>query len=257
MAKTAAFNVFETASSIKTSKPKVGKGKVKPTFTLPGLDDYAQYKTVATAIEALCVAERETMDPILYTYFAEEGCKIARQPENPDGVGLDNIGLGSLQLRKRSTLSVLSPEEQEFLAENDLPTETIVVTPETFIINPEYLADKALMDKVGKALAGLGIPADFIQRQDEVSKVVVSEDTIAATFKLTPEVARDVLPVVTTLGIRPKVAAGVTLEQAIATTVKGLGGAPDVVNEAMADPSKLNTKNEAAAKRKPRAKKAA
>jgi hypothetical protein len=256
----ATFNVFDTAPAL----PKVvknSKGKVKPTFKLAGLDKFAQYKTAIAAAEGLCVELRSTMDPILYNYFAEEGCKIHRKPDNADGLGEEGIGLGSLELRKRSTLSPLSPEEQEFLAENEVPTETVIVTPATFIINPKFLSDAALMKKVGEALAAIGVPVDmtnpensFIQRQQEVSKVVVSDETIDATYKKKPSVAREILPVVTTLGIRPKLAAGVTLDTALKTLLNGLQANPDLVNEAMTDPSKLNRKNEEASKRKPRAK---
>jgi len=256
----ATFNVFDAAPAL-AKVVKNSKGKVKPTFELEGLDDYAQYRAISVAAESLCVERRSTMDPILYNYFAEEGCKLRRKPENPDGKGVEGIGLGSLELRKRGTNSPLSPEEQEFLAANNVPVETVIVTPATFIINPKFLSDAALMKKVGEALAAIGVPVDmtnpensFIQRQQEVSKVVVSDETIDATYKLEPCVAREILPVVTTPGIRSKLAAGVTLDTALKTFINGLHANPDMTNEAMTDPSKLNSKNEQASKRKPRAK---
>lgn len=194
--------MFANAKQVKTDKPAAKKDK-KDQVNLPGLTDLASIDAVIKALTAL----KSTIDADIKSeaavHFVKTGRALKKRPENFRGV--DEGSSASIELRIRSTTSVLSEEEQALLAENGIGTRTVVSVVDTYVINPDYKDNAEILGLVESRLAGVeGIPEDFIQKQDGVSKVVVAEDALDKVFTLSDEKARDLLSVVGVLAVKPK-----------------------------------------------------
>ena len=84
-----------------------------------------------------------------------------------------------------------------------------MLCPELYAINPKYAGDGDLLGKVSAALSDI-VPADFIVKQDEKSKQVVTDanvdEVFAAKSKLTKDEFEALVRVVTTQALKPKLA---------------------------------------------------
>ena len=75
---------------------------------------------------------------------------------------------------------------------------------ETFIINPAYITDEKLMNRVGMTLAKIpGMPADFIQKQEARTTTVVSEETLSAVFAKPTDKVAELLRIVGVIACKP------------------------------------------------------
>ena len=198
----AKFNPFENAKTApKKSAAKAGANK--PEFTVPGLAPYVALDLVEKRLKSLKAVLREPVNTFMHTHFVESAAKTHTVPVNFDGV--DESAKANCQLRKNGANIPLSPEAADLLASHNVPVETVADMPDTFIINPEYLKDAGLMERVAKALQTVkDLPKDFIQHQEATTKRVVGEGTVEAVCKLEDKATIEaLLPLVTTLAVRP------------------------------------------------------
>ena len=192
------FNAAKNAGA--APKAKTAKKSDKPEVAIAGLTELASIDVMIKALEAARITLEDKIKEQMHNTFVTTGEAVGKRPVNFRAVEGGNEA--SCELRKRSSRSVLSEEEQTLLTQNNIPFETIVDTKEAYFINPDYAADGALMDKVSKALEGVaGLPNNFIQFQAEVSRQVASDDSLDAVFK--SKVADDLLPIVGTLALKP------------------------------------------------------
>jgi len=199
------MNAFKTAKPV-VAAPKAKKADTKPVVEIKGLEELAAIEAVIKSLSAL----KETLEADVKTgmkaVFVETGMKAGKRPENFKGQ--EGIALASCELRKRSSASVLSEKEEQLFAEHNIPTDTITTQVETFIINPAYINDGALLERVGNAIGKVkGVPEDFIQKQEAVTKTVTTDASLDALFTLKDaNVVSTMLSMVGTLALKPTIA---------------------------------------------------
>lgn len=196
------MGLFANAKSVAAEPTKARKSKA-PIREMSGIERHAAIDAAIKALQGMLEVEAERIKTEATGIFIEEGLKINRKPDNFKAV--EGNATTSVELRKRSTASVLKPEEQVILTENKVPFEREVVTAEAFLINPAYTNDMALLAKVEEALAGVDLPADFLMKQEEKTRAVVTDDSLEAVFKKSAEDAEMLLPLVATLALKPKI----------------------------------------------------
>jgi len=195
-------NLFASAQKIepKASKAKAKKAEVR-------IDGLAELASIAAVVESLS-SLKETFEAQVKSrmteYFVEVGTATGERPDN--FYGFDDAATASCELRRRSSASGLTDAEVDLLVRVGIPTEQIEDRPDTFIINPVYKEDAALMDRVGKVLGGIkDIPEDFIQHQVSRKKTIVNDQSLSALFKLDANQIRELISVVGTLAVKPKI----------------------------------------------------
>lgn len=191
--------------------PSKSAGKAKSDILVKkveGIHLYAALKAVKTNVEAQIAVVESEIKAQMTDHFVDEGMKIDRRPANYKGT--DSGSEASLQLK--TSPSAINEEAQKLLGEKKIPLTKSVAQHATFIVNPAYAdlsneRNAAMLTKVSEALMELGLPVDFFQQQDEVSKVVADEDSIHAVMAL--ESKSDVaalLPLVSCLAIKATLA---------------------------------------------------
>lgn len=201
------MNMFAKAQVIE-AKPTKGKKKVEETVQMEGLELLASLNALKKNIEAQAAVVEANLKGKMMARFVEEGMRTGTKPEAFKAS--ENGSTGSMQFKCRVSTSGLSDEEQELLAEYEIPTDKNIARQECFIINPAYTCDMEMLDKVSSALESLGLPADFFQKQEEVSKVIVTDESINAVCKLKDAGAvAALMPVVSTMAIRATLGKGV------------------------------------------------
>lgn len=199
------MSMFDSTKKV-TTTAKAAKGKTKLEVETAGLQDYAAIDAAIKSLTALKETTGSAIKSQMMDKFVELGVELGARPESYTGV--EGAATASLELRARATTSALSIEEVELLTENGIPTKTIVSTVETFIINPTYAENSALLSKIEKALKGIkGIPDDLFLKQDGSSKTVLGDDALEILFKNQDEdTIADILPVISVPAIKPKLA---------------------------------------------------
>ncbi len=197
--------MFSTAKVLAAPTAKA-KASTKAEVQLNGLEQLAMVDALIKSLEGIKASldadvKSEALDLFIQSAVDNNG-------KRPDSFrGLDGAASASIELRKRSTNSVLTEDQILLLGTKGVVGEVVVITTEMFGINPAYNADSGLLGKVEKALKGI-VPEDFIVKQEGKSKTVVSEDTITAAFKALPSMktpmARAFVEAVGTLAIKPK-----------------------------------------------------
>ena len=187
-----AANMFEKAKVTETAKPKL-KGKAKPQINVADLHMYAALKAAEKAIGTMVDTLKEDVNEAALEAFVAAGRSDSIQ-------GIDGDTTASLQLRKRSSRSVLS--QQEVLVLNELNISVEKSQDSRFYINNDYSEDTVLLGKVAAALDGI-VPDDFIGHTGE--KFVVAEASMRETFENCDKTnLRDVLKIVATQAARTK-----------------------------------------------------
>lgn len=216
------MSLFAKAAVV-TDKPKAKKAKEKTQIEVKDIELFAALKAAKDAVEAQLSVVEAGIKNVIFARGVDEGIRTGKKMDSFEGI--EKGSSASLQLRCRSSASGLSEEEVEILAEHNIPLDENVQVEECFRINPAYsdLTDPAnaeLLDKVSQALETLGLPADFIQKQEKVFKTIATEDSIAAVCKIQHKAGKNkgkadeatiaaLLPLVTVAAIRPKLAEGV------------------------------------------------
>jgi hypothetical protein len=181
----------------KTSAPKAG---AKHEFELVDLESYAQVDAVIKACEGL----KKTLGTEINVAAMDEFYRLGQNGVCPESfTGTEGNASASIELRKRSTASVLTDDEVAELTKLSIPVETVVTQMAMFGIDPKYAENMELLTKVEQALAGL-VPEDFFFKQDQVSKQVVSDQTIAVAFA--KKAPKHVIKMITTQAIKAKLA---------------------------------------------------
>ena len=193
---------FANAKTV--SKPAKKEKPTKVKHELKGLLQLAAIKNAIDTLTTLKSTYDQDVKKQMLTHFIASGSASGLKPENFDGS--EGVASASCELRKRSTASVLSAEDKTLLEDYKIPVEETKSEIETFIFNPAYLNDAALMKKVEAALNKIkDIPEDFIMKQEGVTTYTVSDATVDAVFALKDKAKLERLaPIVTTLAIKPK-----------------------------------------------------
>lgn len=190
------MSMFKTAKVVAPAKPaKAGKNEVK----LAGLKTLAEIDALIKALGSLKVTLDSEVKGVAFEHFYTHADGV--RPTSFRGV--DGDASASVELRKKATTSPLGEAEQALLTAANVPFEKMVGTVRMFGINPTYTANDELLAKVEAALTGI-VPEDFIVVQEEKSKYVVTDDTVATAFKV--NASREVIQAITVMAIKPKLA---------------------------------------------------
>lgn len=215
-------NLFAAANSapVKVKAPAAAKAKKPQVQMSPSLDNLATIDHVMDALKARRAVYEAEVKGAIREYFISVGTEQGEQPENFEGISSKSSA--SCELRKRSTASKLSEDEQELLKENGIPfTEvTDVDVPERFFFNEEILAmGEEVLAQISEAL--LKIPAlkgmEVIKHQpaQKQSKFVTDDKTLDAIFALrSPAKIAKLLDVAGVLAVKPKLNADVAMASA-------------------------------------------
>ncbi len=196
-------NRFAVAKDHAGDEPVTKKGKkAVDAVTITGLEDLAIVKAVIKQLETLETTLKTEVNDQMLDRFVDDGIAAGKKPAN--FAGTDTNASGSMQLRKRSARSVLTPSDIDLLDELGISYDES--DDSFFYINKKYADDDKLLTKVSKALDKVaGIPTDFIEATP--TKYVTTDESIDELFKiekLKPAKAREVLQVVATLASRIK-----------------------------------------------------
>ena len=191
----------EVAPVAKKSNKKADKVEIN----IEGLRTVAALDAAEKAIKGLKESLRGSVDAQIMDYFVNASVATKRQPENFRGVEED--ASASCELRKRLVRSPLNEQEVQILTENHISVEEVVDRAETFIINPKYVTDEKLMNRVGMTLGKIpGMPADFIQKQEAKKTTVVSENSLPEVFAKPTDKVAELLRIVGVIALKPTLA---------------------------------------------------
>jgi hypothetical protein len=167
--------MFEAAKAKQPTK-KSGKGKAaKPQFDIAALEEYAALKNASKQIEAALETLKEEVN--------EQAMDIFLNSQDPKSFqGVDGNTTASLQLRRRTSRSVLSEAEQELLDAHNI--DTVKTEDSRFYIDRRYSDDQDLLAKVAAALEGV-VPEDFFGHTGD--KYVVGTDALSQALKVEDE----------------------------------------------------------------------
>ena len=221
-------NMFEKAKAAPV-KP-VRKASAKPEkekVTIKGIANHAALKVVMDSIETLLKSEAASIKSTALAHFVSTGMKKQARPDNFRGV--EDEAETSVELRRMSSRSILSPEAIEVLEQHSIPLSEKDEVVETFIINPKYadLGDKAnakLMARVSDALKNI-VPDDFLEFQSN-KIMTVTDESMDAIFKLKD--ADDVaqcLELCGVIALKPTTDVGSAMEKV--AEILGLAPAPN------------------------------
>lgn len=192
----ASKNIFKTATIIAVPEQTVKPGK-KVEINLKGIEDYAHVDAVIKDLTAVKNALHEDLNDAMKAIFK----KGAKRPENFKAI--DGDASASCEMRRRASSSPLTPEEKAAFDKDKIPYDTLPLIPERYIINPEYMNDEKLLEKISAAISAIkGIPEDFILLQKGSQKYAVSEETISTVYE--KKLVDKYFTTVSVLGIKPK-----------------------------------------------------
>lgn len=192
-----------------TVAPKATKKVAKDdnaTVTIEGVEHFSALKALGKAIEgATKTLEGDIKGEALQT-FIERGCDAKKRPDNLKTK--EGKAQASVQLKVLSDRSYISEENAARLQEAGVRLDIKDEVVETFVLNPEYANNAALMAKIEKALATIkDLPEDLFLHQSQ-KKIVATEDSLNDIFaKCKIAQAKELLPLVSTLAIRPSTTA--------------------------------------------------
>jgi hypothetical protein len=192
------MSMFKTAKAIETTPAKKAADK-KDQVALPGLLHLAEIDALMKSLAGLKTTLEQEVKAEGFDHFFDVAQKTGKRPDNFRGV--DGIATASIEMRKRSTASALSEEEQALFEKHNLPTQKVVSVQKLFGINPAFANDDALLEKVSVALEGI-VPDNFIVVQEEKFKIVVGDETMDAAF--TNKAPREIIEAITVMAIKPK-----------------------------------------------------
>jgi hypothetical protein len=150
-------NVFASAAVINQPEEKNKKKDNKREVDLgTNLDISAAIDALTTALNSIKETIDEEIKDKMTAEFVAEAHKTQRKPESFRGVS--EKASASCEIRKRSTRSVLKPEEVDILRKYGLEIETKEIkpaVPEHYVINPKALEDVELVEEISSRLEGL------------------------------------------------------------------------------------------------------
>ena len=184
------------------------------------MKDVADLTAIGRVIADLRDAESvvdERVNEAAWKIFLDEGCASKSRIGNFKGCEAETIDgvqvQHSVSCELRNSGSGLSEEAQKLAAEHSIPVETKIGTHATYIIDPEYATNMDIMQvvvavlnegmpKINAAIAKAGLQERVIlQAQEGSSKVVTTDETLPAIFKLPRDVAETVVRVFGVLAV--------------------------------------------------------
>jgi hypothetical protein len=203
--------MFSNAKKVSSvASPAKGKIAAKPVDTLPGLAEVAALDACLKAVKGLLDMKKAALKEVAQEQLVANGLERHARPDVVHFVE-GEFANGKATVSRRSTASPLSADELEVLAEMfdaerdedgnivSVPgfAETVEKHPAMLAVNPIYANDEALLKRIDAALKNVkNVPEDFIVQVAADSKVVVSESATDEVFKLSPEKAAMVFPMV-------------------------------------------------------------
>ncbi len=190
------FSGFADAKTVPAKAPKSKKPEVEH-VEVAGLEAVASLKVVIDSLKAIQDTMMSEVKDAMMSRFAATGIMTKKAPANFRGIEGD--ASASCELRRRAVTSPLTEDEITLCDAHGVPTEVVTDTVETYIINPEYLSDPAVMSAVEAALKkAKGIPSDLFMKQEAKSKTVVAEGCFDKLFaqKITKSDAEAMLAVI-------------------------------------------------------------
>jgi hypothetical protein len=194
--------LFSSAATIKAPAAKGRKVEVAE-IEVKGMERLAALDAAIKTLQALKEAEEVSVKAVMAAHWITEGTEKKDRPANFNGI--EGAAKGSCQLKSRAVSSGLSDDEQKLLAANNIPFGTNVKTEAAFLINPKYTNDMAIQAVVEEALSSVTLPDDFLLKQEEISVKVATDESIKEVFQKSAATAELLLPVVTTMAIKPSI----------------------------------------------------
>lgn len=200
--------LFSSAAAIAPAKSGKAVKPAKKEIPIEGLLSFAQIDAAIKALEGLKGTYESKVKGAAMTCFL--GFSGNERPDSFTGIdGAVNEATASMELRKRGTNSALNAEQVALLQAHGIQPLREVTCRELYAINPKYAGDGELLGKVETALESI-VPTDFIVKQDEISKMVVTDANVDAVFaaKSTLSAAdfEAMVKVVTTQAVKAKLA---------------------------------------------------
>lgn len=206
------MSMFKNAAPVQAPAKAASKKSDKAEFQMAGMLAYSQIDALIKSLQGLQETYRADLDgAALDTFMAQANGK------RPDSFcGVEGIASASVELKKRSTASKVSDDELVVLTKAGLPVQKVVATQKCFVLNPKYSENMEVLSVIEKNLDGK-VPADLIQVQEEVSKHVVTDDTLDTAFRI--GAPREIIQMITTLSMKPKLEE-VNIEQIVSDVTK-------------------------------------
>jgi hypothetical protein len=193
---------FTNAKTLAAKKPaKAGKTVIRR--QIEDLANYVAIVAVEKSLAALKELYENNVKSDVVVEFINAGVAEKKQPLNFEG--FDGDAVAGCQLKKKASNVALKPEEIAVLKKFEIPVEEVVIVHDTFAINPEYLTDADIMARAEAALVAAGLPADFIMKQEGSTKTIVAENAMDKVFTYKAEIVADLLPLVSSIALKPKV----------------------------------------------------
>lgn len=213
------MSLFTTSKALPAAKTGKAK-KEKKQIEVNGLSDLAKLDALIKA----AVAMKETLQTQVNAVGFDTFMEMHGTPTRVSSIeGLNGMATASIEMRKRSTSSALNDDEIAVLAEHDIKPHTQIVTNGLYAINPVYAENEDLLKKVEKALVKI-VPQDFIVRQEEVSRQVVSDEMLDAAWANGAD--RAVMKIMTTMAVKPKLSEAYDMANLLADAVKIMNPEP-------------------------------
>jgi hypothetical protein len=209
-------------ANVKTVSKPSPKGKAtKASIKIDGLLQFAALNNAMGTIETLKKTYEDEVKTQMLAQFITAGSASGLKPESFEGT--EDQATASCEIRKRSIRSVLSSTDRAILADHKIPVEETTSETETLIFNPAYLNDAKLMAKIEAALNKIpGLPDDIIMKQEGVTTFTVSDATVNAVFATKDKAKLELLiPIVTTLAVKPKLDDDTVVADTIRTLLLG------------------------------------
>lgn len=193
------MSLFTTAKVL--APKKATKTDKKDVINLPGLKDVAMIDALMKTLESV----KKTLSKEIKNEAFDMGysvvCETGKRFDSFRGV--DGVASASIEMRKKAGNVELAEEEVKALRDVGIEPHLAVTVPATFGIDPKYAQDTKLLEKISKLLEG-NVPEDLFFRQEEVSKLVVSDEVFDKACALKNKLPRSVLESLTVMAIKPK-----------------------------------------------------
>lgn len=191
-------NIFNAAKAKPIKAPAKGKPEVE-TIEMSGVERLAAIRVLMGALKEAEAQVSAQVKQTMVQHFVTRGVELQSRP--PNFKATDGQAEASCQLQVRGT--ALRPDEATLMQEHGIPLNEVHKKEETFIINPLYANNSALLRKVNKALQGVpGLPSDFIQHQKDV-EYKATDETLVALFQKGNNLVANLLGTVATPACKP------------------------------------------------------
>jgi hypothetical protein len=148
----------------------------------PGLTVYAALDKVKKEIEA--ILKGSPLKALVKAHFVTAGRAAKRTPTSYNTVDGDGKATANNQLVRKNESQNVDGDDVALC--NDLGIDLFkkVIVPGAVIVNPKYMDETDALEKLGEMAKKAGFPADFFMLQNEVSKMVATDESLDNVFAL-------------------------------------------------------------------------